>query len=129
MFDLASSPTSQKLAAEFAEKGKVVAAVCHGPAALAYVTLSNGEQLLKGKTVTGFSNAEEDQIQLSGAVPFLLEDRLNEASGGKFVKAGDLWGEKVVVDGKVITGQNPASAKALGEAIVKALSKCCFPSS
>ncbi|KAK3329149.1 class I glutamine amidotransferase-like protein [Apodospora peruviana] len=121
MFDLAIDKTSQKVIAEFAEKGKVVSAVCHGPAALVGVELSGGEHLLKGKQVTGFSNAEEDQMKLSEAMPFMLETRLNEVSEGKFVKADEPWGVKVVVDGKVITGQNPASAKGVGEAIVKAV--------
>jgi len=121
MFDLAVAAVSQKVIAEFAEKGKVVAAVCHGPAAFVNVTL-RGEHLLKGKEVTGFSNAEEDIMGLSEAVPFLLEDKLNEV-GAKFVKAEEPWGVKVVVDGKLITGQNPASARALGAAVVKAVNE------
>ncbi|KAK4214285.1 class I glutamine amidotransferase-like protein [Rhypophila decipiens] len=121
MFDLAVDPVSQKIIAEFASKGKVVSAVCHGPAAFVNIKLPNGEHLLQGKEVTGFSNAEEDIMKLSQAMPFMLEDKLNDASGGKFVKADEPWGEKVVVAGKVITGQNPASAKAVGEAIVKAV--------
>jgi len=121
MFDLAVDSVSQKVIAEFASKGKIVSAVCHGPAAFVDVKLPGGEHLLQGKEVTGFSNLEEDQVQLSSAMPFLLETKLNEVSGGKFVKAAEPWGEKVVVDGKIITGQNPASAKAVGEAIVKAV--------
>jgi len=120
MFDLAVDETSRKVIAEFASKGKVVAAVCHGPGAFVNVTLPNGERLLKGKQVTGFSNAEEDIMGLSQVVPFLLEDKMKQ-EGGKFVKAAEPWGEKVVVDGKIITGQNPASAKGVGEAIVKAV--------
>ncbi|KAK2070556.1 hypothetical protein P8C59_005041 [Phyllachora maydis] len=123
MFDLATDATSQAVLAEFADKGKVVAAVCHGPAALVGVRLpSTGELLVRGRRVTGFTNAEEDQVGLSNVMPFLLETRLNEASGGKFVKSAEPWGVKVVEDGRLITGQNPASAKALGEALVKALS-------
>lgn len=120
MFDLAVDPISQKIISEFASKGKVVSAVCHGPAAFVNVKLASGEHLLQGREVTGFSNAEEDQMKLSQVMPFLLEDKLREA-GGKFVKAAEPWGEKVVVDGNVITGQNPASAKGVGEAIVKAV--------
>jgi len=120
MFDLAVAKVSQQVITEFAEKGKVVAAVCHGPGAFVNVTLAGGEHLLKGKEVTGFSNAEEDIMGLSEVVPFLLEDKLKEV-GGRFVKAEEPWGEKVVVDGKLITGQNPASAKALGKAVVKAV--------
>lgn len=120
MFDLATDATSQKLIAEFYSKDKVVAAVCHGPAAFVNVTLPNGEHLLKGKEVTGFTNTEEDQVQLSQEMPFMLEDKLRDVSG-KFVKADQPWGEKVVADGRLITGQNPASAKGVGELILKAL--------
>lgn len=83
MFDLATDPTSQALIQEFAAKGKVVAAVCHGPAALVGVQGAGGkgESFLKGRKVTGFSNAEEKQVGLDGAVPFSLEDRLAEAVG------------------------------------------------
>ena len=90
MFDLATDATSRRVAAAFFEKGKVVAAVCHGPAAFANVTLSNGEHLLKGKKVTGFSNAEEDAMDKSKLMPFALETKLNEASGGKFEKAKEM---------------------------------------
>ena len=123
MFDLAVDTTLQKLIADFYEAGKPVAAVCHGPAAFVNVKLSNGSHLLEGKQVTAFSNAEEDTMKLSEFMPFMLETKLNEASGGKYVKAAEQWGEKVVVDGNVITGQNPASAKGLGEALAKALRK------
>ncbi|KAK3687709.1 DJ-1/PfpI family protein [Podospora appendiculata] len=122
MFDLAVDADSQQLIAEFVAKGKVVSAVCHGPAVFVNVALpGTGEPLLKGKEVTGFSNVEEDQAQKTEYMPFLLEDRLNEVSGGKYVKAAEPWGVKVVVDGKLITGQNPASAHGVGEAIVKAV--------
>lgn len=121
MFDLATDAASHKLIADFASKGKVVSAVCHGPAVFVNVKLADGTHLLKGKEVTGFSNVEEDQVQLSSAMPFMLETELDKASGGKYVKAAEPWGEKVVVAGNVITGQNPASAHAIGEAIVKAL--------
>lgn len=120
MFDLPVDQDSQKLIAEFWEKQKVVSAVCHGPAALVNVKLANGQLLLKDREVTGFSNAEEDQVGLSQAVPFLLEDKLKEA-GTTYKKNAENWGVKVVVDGRLITGQNPASAHAVGEAIVKAV--------
>ncbi|KUI68780.1 Glyoxalase 3 [Cytospora mali] len=121
MFDLYSDATSQKLIADFASKGKVVAAVCHGPAALINVKLADGTPLLKGREVTGFSNVEEDQVQLSPYMPFMMETELGKVSGGKYVKAAEPWGEKVVVSGNVITGQNPASAHKVGEEIIKAL--------
>lgn len=125
MFDLSVSPESQQLVREFWDAGKVVAAVCHGPAALANVKLSDGSLLLQGRKVTGFTNEEEDQVGLSKAMPFLLETKLREAVGteGKFEQAESAWGEKVVVDagGRLITGQNPASAKAVGEAILRVI--------
>jgi len=124
MFDLAVDPTSQALVQEFAEKGKVVAAVCHGPAALVGVSAGpGGGYLLEGKAVTGFTNAEEEAVGLEAVVPFSLEDRLAEVvgKGGRFEKAAENWAEKVVVDGKLITGQNPASAKGVGEAIARAV--------
>ncbi|KAL9087759.1 MAG: hypothetical protein Q9165_006526 [Trypethelium subeluteriae] len=121
MFDLVDNSTSQQLIREFWEAGKVVSAVCHAPAVFVNVKLSDGSGLLQGKTVTGFSTAEETQVGLMEAVPFLPEDGLNKASGGKYVKAAEPWGEKVVVDGKLISGQNPASATGVGEAIAKAI--------
>ncbi|KAK3487597.1 class I glutamine amidotransferase-like protein [Neurospora hispaniola] len=123
MYDLATSSESQQLIREFWDAGKTVAAVCHGPAALVNVKLSDGSHLLKGRKVTGFTNDEEDQVGLTKVMPFLLEDKLKEAVGteGAFEKAEQPWAEKVVVDagGRLITGQNPASAKGVGEAIVK----------
>lgn len=121
MFDLVDDQTSQQLIREFWEADKVVSAVCHGPAVLYDVKLSNGTLLVAGKEVTAFTNAEEEQVGLTDAVPFLPEDALNKASGGHFVKAAEPWGKKVAVSGKLITGQNPASATGVGEAIAKAL--------
>ncbi|KAL8381280.1 hypothetical protein RB595_005519 [Gaeumannomyces hyphopodioides] len=120
MFDLAVDATSQSLIADFWAAGKPVAAVCHGPVAFVGVKLPDGTPLLKGRTATGFTNAEEEIMQLVKFMPELLEDDMKKA-GANFVKADEPWGEKVVVDGNLITGQNPASAKAVGEAIVKLL--------
>lgn len=121
MFDLADDATSQKLIREFWEEDKIVSAVCHAPAVLYNVKLSDGSLLVKGKEVTGFTNAEEEQVGMTDAVPFLPEDALTKASDGHFVKAKEPWGVKVVVSGRLITGQNPASATGVGEAIAKAL--------
>lgn len=120
MFDLVTDQDSIKLIEEFHSAGKPVAAVCHGPIVFRDVKDKSGEPLLKGKNVTGFTNVEEDQVQLSAAMPFLLEDELKKV-GAKFQAADQPWGEKVVVDGLVISGQNPASAKGVGEAIAKAI--------
>ncbi|KAH8819920.1 putative chaperone protein HSP31 [Xylogone sp. PMI_703] len=123
MFDLAIDETSHKLINEFYSHNKIIAAVCHGPAALASVKLPSGEYLISGQPVTGFSNAEEDAVDKTKYMPFSLEDELNRASGGKFVKADKPWGEKVVVarGGRLITGQNPASATGVGKAIYDAV--------
>lgn len=127
MYDLVNSSVSQGIIREFYESSKVVSAVCHGPAALANVKLSDGSYLIAGQPTTGFSNTEEDQAQLSSAMPFMLEDLLKKNSGnaGLFQPADQPWGPKVVVsgkNGKLMTGQNPASAGPLGEAILQAVS-------
>jgi len=122
MFDLATDKESIALINEFVAAGKPVSAVCHGPAVFTNVTLPSGKSLVAGKEVTGFSNAEEDQAGMTKFMPFLLEDKLKEA-GGTYKKAAEPWAEFVVVQdgGKFITGQNPASAKGVGEALVKAI--------
>ncbi|KAK8087835.1 ThiJ/PfpI family protein [Apiospora hydei] len=122
MFDLATDADSIALIQEFVAAGKPVAAVCHGPAVFTNVTLPDGTPLLKGKEATGFSNVEEDQAQMTKLMPFLLEDKIKEV-GATYKKADEAWGPLVLsVDGgKLITGQNPASAKGVGEAILKAI--------
>jgi len=125
MFDLVTDKTSQDLIREFYESEKIIAAVCHGPAALVNVKLTNGSYLIANQSVTGFSNVEEDQAGLTSSMPFLLETDLNKNSGGKFEKAKDPWGPHVVsaLGGRLLTGQNPASATPLGEAIRDAISR------
>jgi len=120
MYDLAHNEDSQKLVLEFYDKGKIIAAVCHGPVALAHVTLPDGRFLLEGLKVTGLSDSEEKGTGVE--VPFSLEQRLDQASGGGYVRTED-WGVKVEVGrhGKLITGQNPASAEAVGKAIHEAI--------
>lgn len=123
MYDLATDAASQQLIAEFWDKGKVVAAVCHGPAALVNVKLADGSLLLSGKKITGLSNQEEEIAQLTSLMPFLLETELDKSSAGNFVKADAPFAKKIVVaaEGRLITGQNPASARGVGEEVVKAL--------
>ncbi|KAF5021612.1 hypothetical protein F66182_6359 [Fusarium sp. NRRL 66182] len=118
MFDLVNDETSIKLIQEFYKAGKPVAAVCHGPIVFVNVTV-DGKPLLQGRQVAGFSNSEEDAVGLTSAMPVLLEDEIKRV-GGNYVK-GDDWSEKLAVDGQVITGQNPASAHAVGKAILKAI--------
>ncbi|KAJ7068215.1 class I glutamine amidotransferase-like protein [Mycena amicta] len=122
VIDLASDPINIQLASKFYQSGKITSAVCHGPAALVGVTDAQGNSIFAGKAATGFSDVEEIQVDKVKDVPFLLEQRIKDL-GGKYEKAAEPWGAKVVVDGNLITGQNPASAAAVGEAILKALSK------
>ncbi|KAJ7775632.1 ThiJ/PfpI [Mycena maculata] len=118
--DLAVDPINIKLASEFYQSGKITAAVCHGSAALVGATDAQGKSIFAGKSATGFSNAEEIAIDKVKDVPFLTEDKIISL-GGKYEKANEPWGVKVVVDGNLYTGQNPASARAIGEAILKGL--------
>ncbi|KAI4869221.1 ThiJ/PfpI family protein [Hypoxylon rubiginosum] len=120
MFDLATDEDSIALIGEFWAKGKVTAAVCHGPAAFVNVALPGGGNIMEGRDVSGFSSAEEDAMDMSKYMPFVLEDKM-KADGGVYHKAADLWAPTVCVSGKLITGQNPASAKGVGEAIAKTL--------
>lgn len=122
VFDLPTDKDSIALINEFIAANKVVSAVCHGPAVFANIYLPSGKHLFEGKEITGFSNEEEEAIKLQQYLPFLLEDKIKEV-GGIYKKADKAWGEMAItVDGgKLITGQNPASAKAVGEAIAKSL--------
>lgn len=108
MWDLAVDKNSIELIETFIKQDKPVAFVCHSPAALKNVKV-DGEYLVKGKTVTGFSNTEEEAVQLTDVVPFLLEDVL-KANGGNYERVAD-WESFVVEDGLLITGQNPASSE------------------
>jgi putative intracellular protease/amidase len=108
------------LTARFYESGRIVAAVCHGPVGILNVPLSDGEPMVKGKNVTGFSWPEEEAAQRGDAVPFRLEDELQQL-GASYTTAEELFAPYVVVDGNLITGQNPASARPVAEAVVTAL--------
>ncbi|QRV90971.1 chaperone protein HSP31 [Ceratobasidium sp. AG-Ba] len=121
MIDLPTDPVNIKLVEAFYNSGKLTTAVCHGPGALVGANDKSGKSIFSGRNATGFSDAEEEQVGKVKDVPFLLETRIKEL-GGKYTKAEENWGPKVVVDGHLITGQNPASAKGVGEAILKALS-------
>ena len=121
MWDFADNEAIAKIASKIYENKGIVGAVCHGPAGLVNIKLKNGRYLVDGKKVNGFSNEEEEIVKLTNVVPFLLEDKLKER-GGIFEKS-EPWQTHVTVDQRLITGQNPQSAKAVGEAIVKALAK------
>jgi putative intracellular protease/amidase len=118
MYDL-PSPEVAQIVNQFADAQKVVAAVCHGPAALVEAKRSDGTPLVQGRKVTGFTNAEEQAVQLDQLMPFLLESRLREL-GGEFVVASN-WSDNVVVDGNLITGQNPQSSGSAAKAVIDAL--------
>ncbi|KAK7470711.1 hypothetical protein VKT23_002133 [Stygiomarasmius scandens] len=121
VIDLATDPVNIKLGSEFYQAGKITSAVCHGPAALVNVVDKDGKPIFTGKKATGFSNLEEEQVKGLDIIPFLLEDKIKEV--GKYEKAQEPWGSHVVVDGHLITGQNPASAAGVGKAILEALKK------
>ncbi len=119
MWDFADSADIQRLAAEIYEANGVVAAVCHGPAALVNVRLSNGRYLVAGKTVSVFTDEEERAAELTEIVPFLLEKTMRER--GANIQKAALWQQSVAVDGRLVTGQNPASASELGKQVVRVL--------
>lgn len=119
LWDLANDADSIKLIESFLADNKPVAAVCHAPAALVNVKGDDDQPLTAGKRVTGFSNSEEAAVELTNVVPFLVEDRLVQL-GAKYEK-GDDWQPYVVVDGLLITGQNPASSAGVADALLQSL--------
>jgi putative intracellular protease/amidase len=119
MWDLPDNTALQTLLALAHENGKVVAAVCHGPAALVNVRLSSGRYLVDGKRVSAFTNEEEAAVGLEKVVPFALESRLKER-GARF-EGAPLWTSFAVRDGTLVTGQNPASSLAAAQEVLKAL--------
>ncbi|KAJ7591130.1 class I glutamine amidotransferase-like protein [Mycena floridula] len=121
VIDLPFDAANAKLASDFYQAGKITASVCHGPAALVAATDAAGKSIFAGKAFTGFSNEEEAIVQAAASIPFSLEDKI-VGLGGKYERA-EPWVAKVVVDGNLYTGQNPASARPLAEAILKDLKK------
>ncbi|EJM77828.1 MULTISPECIES: type 1 glutamine amidotransferase domain-containing protein [unclassified Pseudomonas] len=119
LWDLTEDKVSIALIEAFYKAGKPVALVCHAPGVLRHVKGADGQPLVKGKRVTGFTNSEEEAVQLTNVVPFLVEDMLQE-KGGIYSK-GDDWASYVVTDGLLLTGQNPASSEAAAEALLTKL--------
>ena len=119
LWDLAESQTSIALIEAFNRAGKPIGFVCHAPGVLRHVKAASGEPLVKGRQVTGFTNGEEADVELTDIVPFLVEDELI-ALGANYQK-GPNWGSFIVEDGTLITGQNPASSEEAAKALVKAL--------
>jgi putative intracellular protease/amidase len=118
MWDLAESSVSIALLESFYNSGKPIALVCHSPGALRHVTFK-GAPLVKGKRVTGFTNGEEAAVQLTKVVPFLVEDELTRL-GAHFEKVPD-WQPFSIVDGRLVTGQNPASSTSAAKALLNLL--------
>jgi putative intracellular protease/amidase len=118
MWDLAESPASTALLESFYNSGKPIALVCHSPGVLRHVKYQ-GEPLVKGKHVTGFTNGEEAEVQLTKVVPFLVEDELLRL-GAVFEKLRN-WQPYSVIDGRLITGQNPSSSTVTAQALMKVL--------
>ena len=119
MWDFPDDPALAHLAARIYESGGVVGAVCHGPAALVNLKLSDGQYLIKGKQVAAFTDEEERAANLDGVVPFLLATTL-QLRGAIHVAAPN-WQTNVIVDERLVTGQNPASAEGVGREIARLL--------
>jgi putative intracellular protease/amidase len=121
LWDLAEDTHSIALIESFITAGKPVALVCHAPGVLRHVKAANGNPLVQGRKVTGFTNSEEEGVGLTNIVPFLVEDEL-KAAGGLYSKGPD-WGSYVVSDGLLITGQNPASSAEAAAVLVAQVEK------
>lgn len=119
LWDLTVDTDSIRLIEDFWSAGKPVSAVCHGPTVLLHPKDAGGEPIVKGRKVTGFTNAEEEAVNLTEVVPHLVEDEL-KARGGVFENVAN-WQSHVAVDGRLVTGQNPASSKAAADAVVDLL--------
>lgn len=116
LWDLAEDKDSIALIEAFAAKDRPIGAVCHAPGVLRHVQGKNGQPLVNGRKVTGFTNSEEEAVGLTQVVPFLVENMLQER-GGRYEKGAD-WGVFVVTDGKLVTGQNPASSEEAAKALL-----------
>jgi len=121
MWDFPENQAIAEIARKIYEANGIISAVCHGPAGLINIKLSNGKYLVDGKRINAFTNEEEVAVQLDEVVPFLLESKLIER-GAIFEKSG-LWQKHVASDQRVVTGQNPASAHGVGEAVLRELQK------
>lgn len=119
LFDLAGDPQTARVISEFARTGKPVASVCHGPASLLGATLADGTPFVRGKKLTAFSDAEEKAAQLDALVPFSVEQRL-KALGAEYTQ-GPNFAAYALVDGNLITGQNPASSAKVAELLIAQL--------
>lgn len=119
MWDFPNAHALLALARDIYQRDGVIGAVCHGPAALVNLTLSDGRHLVAGKAVAAFTNAEESAAGLTDVVPFLLHDGL--AARGARLHAAANWAANVITDGRLVTGQNPASAAGVAQAMLRVL--------
>ena len=119
LWDLAEDAHSIALVETMLAAGKPVVAVCHAPGVLRHAKSADGQSVVRGKSVTGFTNTEEEAVGLTQVVPFLVEDMLKQ-NGANYSKAGD-WQPYVITDGLLITGQNPASSEPAAQALLKML--------
>ncbi len=121
MWDAANDETLARIIGSMFDQGKVVAAVCHGPAGLVKAKRQDAQPIVDGRRVSAFTNTEEEAVGLTAVVPFLLEDRLKEL-GGRFERAPD-WQPFAVQDGNLITGQNPQSSELVARHVLTSLGK------
>ena len=121
LWDLAEDQSSIALIQSALAAGKPVAAVCHAPGVLRHVKKADGSPLVRGKSVTGYTNSEEEASGLTDVVPFLVEDMLKE-NGGRYSKAAD-WQPHVVKDGLLVTGQNPASSEPAAKVLLEMIGR------
>lgn len=121
LWDLANDPASIALLEAFERAGKPLGLVCHAPGALVKVRAANGQPLVAGRRVTGFTNSEEAAVGLSAVVPFLIEDEFIRL-GGHYQKGPD-WQAHVVTDGRLVTGQNPGSSEGVAQALLSLLAR------
>nr|WP_260400307.1 type 1 glutamine amidotransferase domain-containing protein [Xanthomonas sp. F10] len=119
MWDFADSDAVQRVVREIWESSGIVSAVCHGPAALVNATLSDGSYLVDGKKLAAFTDEEEAEVKYTHVVPYLLATALKQRGG--LHQPAPNWSENVVIDGRLVTGQNPVSAHGVGEAVVAQL--------
>jgi putative intracellular protease/amidase len=120
MEDLAHDPDLGRILTDANAAGKIIAPLCHGPAALLSANVSGGRWLFAGRTLTVFTDEEERLNQTAERAPWLVESVL-KARGATVQSAGEAWGSNVVVDGNLVSGQNPASSKALAEKVIEIL--------
>jgi putative intracellular protease/amidase len=119
LWDLANDAKSVELIKTAYEQDKVIGAVCHAPAVFRDVEIKPGQNLVGGRNVTGFSNSEEETVGLTNVVPFLVEDMLKEKTGS--YTCGDDFTPHIVVDGRLVTGQNPPSSEGTAKAVLQAM--------